>query len=77
METTNFSFLKKYEPLFFQLATTAEKAFSADPNTTLLKLRQLGEALAQDVTCRVGLNVGKHSRAPHLHTIFPARIDRL
>jgi type I restriction enzyme R subunit len=59
METTNFSFLKKYEPLFFQLATTAEKAFSADPNTTLLKLRQLGEALAQDVACRIGLDVGE------------------
>ena len=59
METTNFSFLKQYEPLFFQLATTAEKAFSADPNTTLLKLRQLGEALAQDVACRIGLDVGE------------------
>ncbi len=62
METTNFSFLKKYEPLFFQLATTAEKAFSADPNTTLLKLRQLGEALAQDVACRIGLDVGERPK---------------
>jgi len=58
METTNFSFLKKYEPLFFQLATTADKAFSADLNTTLLKFRQSGEALAQDMAYRVGLNVG-------------------
>jgi hypothetical protein len=39
------------------LATTAEKAFRADPNTTLLKLRQLGEALAQDVACRVAKSV--------------------
>jgi len=54
METTNFNFLKKHEPLFFQLAATSEKAFSADPNTTLFKLRQLSEALAQDVACSVG-----------------------
>ena len=73
METTNFSFLKKYEPLFFQLATTAEKAFSADPNTTLLKLRQLGEALAQDVACRIGLDVGE---CPTQHELLYQINDR-
>jgi len=67
METTNFNFLKKHEPLFFQLAVTAEKTFSADPNTTLLKLRQLGEALAQDVACRIGLDL---SEQPTQHELL-------
>ncbi|MEI6267561.1 MAG: hypothetical protein WCP01_01675 [Methylococcaceae bacterium] len=47
---SNFECLKKHDPVFFQLAFAAEQSFSADPNTTLIKLRQLGEALAQDKT---------------------------
>lgn len=43
---SNFTFLKAHNPLFFQLALTAESIFASDPNTTLIKLRQLGEALA-------------------------------
>ncbi len=53
--TTNFAFLVEYNPVFLRLATAAENAFSADPNTTLIKLRQLGEALAQDVATRAGI----------------------
>jgi type I restriction enzyme R subunit len=53
--TSNFSFLTKHDPLLLQLAQTAEKSFVADPNTTLLKLRQLGEALAQDIASRLGI----------------------
>jgi type I restriction enzyme R subunit len=52
---SNFSFLEGHEPLFFQLANSAEKAFVPDPNTTLLKLRQLGEAIAQDIANRLGV----------------------
>ena len=48
----NFDFLKQHDPLFFQLAQSAELAFSSDPNTTLVKLRQLGEAIAQDLAVR-------------------------
>lgn len=46
-QTTNFSFLAEHDPLFVELAQSAERAFSSDPNTTLIKLRQFGEALAQ------------------------------
>jgi len=42
---SNFAFLTEYDPLFFQLAQSAERAFSADPNTTLIKLRQFAEAI--------------------------------
>ncbi|MFM8341136.1 MAG: DUF4145 domain-containing protein, partial [Methylomonas sp.] len=53
--TSNFAFLEQHDPLFFQLASAAERAFSSDPNTTLIKLRQLGEALAQDLAVRCGI----------------------
>ncbi len=51
----NFSFLAEHDPVFLQLASTAEQVFAADPNTTLIKLRQLGEAIAQDLAARVGI----------------------
>lgn len=50
--TTNFEFLKEHNPVFLELASNAERVFSSDPNTTLIKLRQLGEALAQDLASR-------------------------
>ena len=49
---TNFGFLKEHNPVFLDLASNAERIFSSDPNTTLIKLRQLGEALAQDLASR-------------------------
>ncbi|MQT47578.1 type I restriction-modification system endonuclease [Pseudomonas helleri] len=51
----NFAFLQEHDPVFLQLASTAEHAFASDPNTTLIKLRQLGEALAQDLAGRSGI----------------------
>ena len=53
--TSNFAFLEEHDPIFFQLAVNAEQAFAADPNTTLIKLRQLGEAFAQEVAARCGV----------------------
>ena len=54
-DSTNFNFLNPYNPVFLQLATAAEQAFISDPNTTLIKLRQLAEALAQDLAARTGI----------------------
>ncbi|MDP1667350.1 MAG: type I restriction-modification system endonuclease [Methylobacter sp.] len=54
-DKSNFNFLKEHDPIFFQLAFSAEQQFSTDPNTTLIKLRQLGEALAQDMAARCGI----------------------
>ncbi|WP_236066700.1 hypothetical protein [Paraburkholderia haematera] len=51
----NFSFLAEHSPLLAQLGAAAERAFAADPNTTLIKLRQLGEAMAQDLASRFGV----------------------
>ncbi|MDT3320247.1 type I restriction-modification system endonuclease [Shewanella sp. SP1S2-4] len=54
-DSANFSFLKPYDPIFIDLASSAERAFTSDPNTTLIKLRQLGEAMAQDIAARCGI----------------------
>jgi type I restriction enzyme R subunit len=63
-DQSNFGFLKEHDPLFLQLASTAESAFASDPNTTLIKLRQLGEAIAQDLAARCGIEFdGKTSQA--------------
>lgn len=51
---SNFAFLKSHDPVFLQLAQAAERAFNPDPNTTLVKLRQLGEAFAKDIASRLG-----------------------
>ncbi|HWV18973.1 MAG TPA: type I restriction-modification system endonuclease [Rhodocyclaceae bacterium] len=59
--SSNFAFLTEHDPVFLQLATTAEQVFAADPNTTLIKLRQLGEAIAQDIAARVGIEITAES----------------
>jgi type I restriction enzyme, R subunit len=53
----NFAFLAGHDPVFLELASSAERAFSHDPNTTLIKLRQLGEAMAQDIAVRLGIEM--------------------
>lgn len=52
---SNFSFLAERDPLFFQLGSTAERLFSFDPNASLLKLRQLGEAMARSIAVRLNI----------------------
>ncbi len=52
---SNFTFLGEHDPVFLQLATTAEHVFASDPNTTLIKLRQLGEAMAQHIAVKLGI----------------------
>lgn len=51
----NFGFMRSYEPQFDRLGALAERYFSDDPNTCLIKLRQFTELLAQEVAARSGL----------------------
>lgn len=53
----NFTFLGQHDPVLLRLATTAEQVFASDPNTTLIKLRQLGEALAQALASGSGIDL--------------------
>jgi type I restriction enzyme R subunit len=52
---TNFAFLKEYDQQLVRLGMLAERYFADDPNTSLLKLRQLSELLAQLLAAKVGL----------------------
>lgn len=54
-ENSNFVFLKEHDQLFFQLTNSAEQAFVRDLNTTLIKMRQFGETIAQDLATRCGI----------------------
>ncbi|MEB3168387.1 MAG: hypothetical protein VKK97_06600 [Synechococcaceae cyanobacterium] len=53
--STNFAHLRAYDEQLFRLGALAERYFPEDPNTALLKLRQLGERLAQQVASRFGV----------------------
>lgn len=60
-EQSNFGFLVEHDPLFVELACTAERAFSSDPNTTLIKLRQLAEAMAQHIAAKAGIEFNERT----------------
>lgn len=73
--TTNFSFLEQHAPLLSQLALSAERAFVAEPNTTLVKLRQLGEAIAQDIASRLGIDFEDRSTQLYLLRKIQLEVD--
>jgi type I restriction enzyme R subunit len=60
-QSSNFSFLAEHDPIFAELALAAERVFANDPNTTLIKLRQLGEAMAQHLAAMVGLDFSEQT----------------
>lgn len=51
----NFAFLHKHEPVLAELGALAEQYFHDDPNTSLLKCRQLCEELGRRAVARHGL----------------------
>lgn len=53
--SSNFDFLAEHDELLVQLGFAAEQAFTSDPNSTLIKLRQLGEAMAQHMAALAGI----------------------
>jgi len=54
-KSANFGFLLGHDPLLDHLGALAERYFADDPSTCLMKLRQLGEALAQRTAAHAGL----------------------
>jgi type I restriction enzyme, R subunit len=60
MSTTispNFAFLARHDPLLVQVGALAERYVFDDPNSSLIKVRQLAEMLAQRVAANVGIEV--------------------
>ena len=53
--SSNFAFLQEHDEQLLRLGMLAERYFPDDPNTSIIKLRQLAELLAQLVATKVGL----------------------
>jgi hypothetical protein len=53
--TSNFTRLQAHDEQILRLGMLAERYFPDDPNTSLLKLRQLPKLLAQLLATKVGL----------------------
>ena len=76
---TNFAHLQECDEQLLHLGMLAKKYFSEDPNTCLLKLRQLTELLAQHVASQMGMFVSAQEAQYDLlrrlqdHGIFPTR----
>jgi type I restriction enzyme R subunit len=64
--SSNFEFLKEYDPIFFKLTHNAERIFAIDPNACVVKFRQFGEALAKDIAARAGIRVEKQDKQTDL-----------
>lgn len=52
--SSNFAHLREHDEQLLRLGLLAERYFPEDPNTSLLKLRQLAELLAQHVATSIG-----------------------
>jgi len=59
---SNFDILRSYEAQLWRLGALAERYFAEDPNTSLLKLRQFAELLAQSLAARGGLYTSPDER---------------
>lgn len=55
LSSANFDFLAVYDKRLVTLPALAERYFKDDPSTCLIKMRQFGEALAQQLAARSGL----------------------
>jgi type I restriction enzyme R subunit len=55
LTSANFSFLAAYDAQLVRLGALAERYFKDDPTTSLIKLRQYGETLAQLVAAKAGM----------------------
>ena len=81
--TSNFAHLQSHDEQLLRLGMLAERYFSEDPNTCLLKLRQLSEVLAQLVASNVGIldrpEDGQYELLSRLrdHGILPYEIYQL
>jgi type I restriction enzyme R subunit len=53
--SSNFAHLREHDEQLLRLGMLVERYFAEDPNTCLLKLRQLAELLAQMTASHVGL----------------------
>ncbi|HEX2949459.1 MAG TPA: type I restriction-modification system endonuclease [Armatimonadota bacterium] len=83
LAASNFAHLQEHDEQLLRLGMLAERYFPDDPNTTLLKLRQLTELLAQLIATRVSLFTSTEEAQYDLlrrlldHGILPREIYQL
>ncbi len=81
--SSNFAHLQSHDEQLLRLGMLAERYFADDPNTCLLKLRQLSEVIAQLVASNVGIldrpEEGQYELLARLrdHGILPYEIHQL
>ncbi len=66
----NFHFLASVDPLLAELGLRAERYAMDAPVTSIMKIRQLGELLAQLVASKYGINTTHDSRAKDQRTLL-------
>ena len=71
----NFEFLKQYDTKLVRFGALAERYFKEDPNTSLIKLRQFAELLAQQLAARLGLFTS--SEEPFADLLLRLKADRV
>lgn len=82
-KSSNFFHLSAHDEQLVRLGLLAERYFAEDPNTCLLKLRQLTEFLAQLIASRIGLYVSPEEKQVDLlrrlqdHGIVPREVGSL
>lgn len=80
---SNFSYLKVHDEQLERLGLLAERYFRDDPNTCLLKLRQLAEVMAQSMASQVGIYTSSDEKQIDLlrrlqdHGILPREVGGL
>lgn len=75
MADSNFEFLKEHEPIFYELAVAAERLFVPDPNASLVKSRQLGEAFTKELATRLNILFDNATPLPTLINEISRKID--
>ena len=79
----NFEFLLAHDQQLVRLGYLAERYFSEDPSTSLIKMRQFGETLAQLVAARAGMYRDTQEaqtdviRRLKLERVIPAEVGEL
>lgn len=74
-DSPNFSYLRVYDEQLVRLGNLAERYFKDDPVTSLIKLRQFGEALAQLAAAKAGLYTD--SQEPQSELLRRLKIERI
>jgi type I restriction enzyme, R subunit len=73
--SANFCFLAVYDAQLVSLGALAERYFKEDPATSLIKVRQYGETLAQLVAAKAGLF--RDTQEPQADLLRRLKFDRV